>query len=477
MKSARAGQNLIPMLLCFFVGFVSVTLRADSRKSPPNVLVIIADQWRAEAFGYTGNPDVKTPHIDSLARESIDFKNAVASVPVCCPSRASFFTGQRALTHGVFLNDVPLSPDAVSLAKVLKSAGYDTAYVGKWHLNGDGRSKFIPRERRQGFDYWKVLECTHAYNNSFYYGDTPEKLKWEGYDAIAQTKDTQNYLRGRKGNKKPFLFVLSWGPPHSPYTSAPKKYHAMYNGKKLTLRGNVPKELETETRRDLAGYYAHCSALDDCVGDLLETLRETGLEKNTLVIFTSDHGDMLGSQGYEKKQKPWDESIRVPLLFRWPAEFSKGGKLGAVFSSEDLMPTLLGLCDVKIPKTVEGIDYSGYMRGGKNPSDGAAVISCVSPFGEWETRSGGKEYRGIRTERYTYVRDLNGPWLLFDNEKDPLQLKNLVGDPEQKKLQQKLDAMLQRKLRDAHDDFLPGAAYVKKWGYVTNERGTVPYEK
>jgi arylsulfatase A-like enzyme len=141
------------------------------------------------------------------------------------------------------------------------------------------------------------------------------------------------------------------------------------------------------------------------------------------------------------------------------------------------MPTILGLSGIKIPKTVEGLDYSGYMRGGKNPSDGAALISCVTPFGEWEAREGGKEFRGIRTERYTYVRDLNGPWLLFDNDKDPLQLKNLVGAPEQKKLQQKLDAQLQRKLRDAHDDFLPGAAYVKKWGYVTTERGTIPYEK
>jgi arylsulfatase A-like enzyme len=462
-------------ILFFALGFS--TFLAEAKQARPNILIILADQWRAEALGYAGNPDVKTPHIDSLARESLNFQNAISTVPVCSPTRASFLTGQRALTHGVFLNDVPLSPDAVSLGKVLKSAGYDTAYVGKWHLNGDGRSNFIPRERRQGFDYWKVLECTHAYNNSFYYGDTPEKLKWEGYDAIEQTKDAQEYLRNRKENGKPFVFMLAWGPPHSPYVSAPKKYHAMYDANKLTLRGNVPKELEMETRRDLAGYYAHCTALDDCVGDLMTTLRETGLDKNTLVIFTSDHGDMLGSQGLEKKQKPWDESIRIPLLVRWPAEFFKGRKLDTVFSSEDFMPTILGLCGIKIPKTVEGVDYSGYMRGGKNPSDGAALISCVTPFGEWESRNGGKEYRGIRTERYTYVRDLNGPWLLFDNEKDPLQLKNLVGAPGQKKLQQKLDAQLQRKLRDAHDDFLPGPAYVKKWGYVTTERGTIPYEK
>jgi arylsulfatase A-like enzyme len=477
MKSVCDSQKSRLVLFCLLIAFAFNTFAAESKKSPPNILIIMADQWRAQAFGYSGNSDVKTPHIDSLARESLNFRNAVASVPVCCPTRASFMTGQRALTHGVFLNDVPLSPDAVSLGKVLKSAGYDTAYVGKWHLNGDGRSKFIPRERRQGFDYWKVLECTHAYNNSYYYGDTPEKLKWEGYDAIAQTKDAQEYLRARKENGKPFVFMLSWGPPHSPYVSAPKKYHAMYDAKKLTLRGNVPKEDEAETRRNLAGYYAHCTALDDCVGDLLATLRETGLDKNTIVIFTSDHGDMLGSHGFASKQKPWDESIRIPLLVRWPAEFSKGKKLDAVFHSEDYMPTILGLCGIKIPKTVEGIDYSNYMRGGKNPSDGAALIAGISPFGEWNLQNGGKEFRGIRTERYTYVRDLNGPWLLYDNEKDPLQVNNLVGAPEQKKLQQKLDAQLQKRLRAAKDEFLPGAAYVKKWGYVTDKRGTVPYEK
>ena len=107
----------------------------------------------------------------------------------------SLLTGQRPLTHGVFLNDVPLNPEAVTIAKVLRAAGYDTGYIGKWHVNGDGRSAFIPPERRQGFDYWKVLECTHDYNHSAYYADGPEKLYWEGYDAIAQTQDAQQYLR------------------------------------------------------------------------------------------------------------------------------------------------------------------------------------------------------------------------------------------------------------------------------------------
>ena len=162
---------------------------------PPNILLVLADQWRAEAFGYAGDPDIKTPNLDQLQREGVQFINAVSGMPVCSPMRASLLTGQRPLTHGVFLNDVPLSPEAVTIAKVLRAAGYDTGYIGKWHVNGDGRSAFIPRERRQGFDYWKALECTHDYDHSAYYADGPEKLYWEGYDAIAQTRDAQQYLR------------------------------------------------------------------------------------------------------------------------------------------------------------------------------------------------------------------------------------------------------------------------------------------
>ena len=183
--------------------------RTDTRR--PNILFVLADQWRAEAFGYAGNPDVKTPNLDRLQREGVHFVNAVSCMPVCSPTRASLLTGQRPLTHGVFLNDVPLNPEAVTIAKVLREAGYDTGYIGKWHVDGHGRSNFIPRERRQGFDYWKVLECTHDYNHSAYYADGPEKLYWEGYDAIAQTRDAQQYLRDHAQSQKPFFLCPGLG--------------------------------------------------------------------------------------------------------------------------------------------------------------------------------------------------------------------------------------------------------------------------
>jgi arylsulfatase A-like enzyme len=443
---------------------------------PPNILFVLADQWRFEALGYAGNRDVKTPNLDRLQREGICFVNAVSGMPVCSPMRASFLTGQRPLTHGVFLNDVPLNPEAITLAKVLGQASYDTGYIGKWHVNGDGRSAFIPRERRQGFDYWKVLECTHDYNHSAYYADGPGKRYWEGYDAIAQTRDAQQYLRDHAHARRPFLLVLAWGPPHDPYFTAPEQYRALYDPAKLTLCPNVPESGAAAARRTLAGYYAHCTALDKCLGELCRTLEESGLADNTLVVFTSDHGDMLGSQGAYKKQRPWDEAIRVPLLLHWPRGLGKTARqLDAPINSEDLMPTLLGLCGVPIPRSVEGLDYSRYVRGGKNPGDGATVIQCVSPFGEWIRRNGGREYRGVRTTRYTYVRDLRGPWLLYDNRSDPYQTNNLVNQPRSARLRGKLDALLSRKLKERHDAFMPSDVYIQKWGYKVDATGTVPY--
>ena len=449
---------------------------ASIRRKRPNVVVVLADQWRAQAFGHRGDPNVKTPHLDRLAAQGVCFTHAVSGLPVCSPTRASLLTGQRPLTHGIFLNDVPLDPGATTIAKVLRGEGYDTGMIGKWHVDGHGRSQFIPPERRQGFEYWKVLECTHNYTNSSYYSDGPEKQRWPGYDAQAQTQDACAYLRQHAAQEKPFVLFLAWGPPHDPYFSAPARYRAMYDPATIQLRPNVPPGLEAETRKLLAGYYAHCSALDDCMGQILETLQETRLADDTVLMFSADHGDMLGSHGMFKKQKPFDESIRVPLLIRWPTGLGTHSRsLSAPINSEDLMPTLLGLCGVPIPKSVEGLDFSDHLRGGPSPGDDATVILCAAPFGEWERRVGGREYRGLRTGRYTYVRDLSGPWLLFDNMSDPYQTDNLVNVSAHASLQAELAAQLDRKLAARHDEFLPGPQYIRKWGYTVDGNGTVPY--
>jgi arylsulfatase A-like enzyme len=251
----------------------------------------------------------------------------------------------------------------------------------------------------------------------------------------------------------------------------------LFKDKELTLRPNVPKEYEAQARRDIAGYYAHIAALDDCIGEILKTLKETGLEDDTILVFTSDHGDMLYSQGERKKQRPWDESIMVPFLVRYPAALGNRGRtIDMPINTPDIMPTLLALSGIDIPDTVEGADFSAILTGRKKPGDNVALITCPSPFGQWKRKKhGGREYRGVRTRRHTYVRDLNGPWLLYDNQRDPYQLNNLCNKPGHNELQKELEALLSQKLRQTNDEFLPGSEYINKWGYIVDSSGTVQY--
>ena len=441
----------------------------------PNIVYVFGDQWRAQATGYAGDPNIDTPNLDRLAAQSVNFSQAVSGCPVCTPYRASLLTGQYWLTHGVFMNDVNLPAEVPSIADILSEAGYETGYIGKWHLDGHGRSSFIPRERRQGFDFWRVLECTHNYNHSEYFGDTPERKLWEGYDAIAQTAAAQRYMRAHAADEDPFLLMLSWGPPHAPYQTAPERYRKRFRAEDIQLRPNVPAELADTARKELAGYYAHIAALDDCLGELLDTLDDLGIAEDTIFVFTADHGDLLRSHGEVKKQQPYDESIRVPFLLRYPRKLA-AREVNTLLNTPDILPTLLGLAGVDIPPSVEGRDFSGTLAAGETPEAGPALLMCVQPFGQWSRARGGREYRGLRTQRHTYARGLDGAWLLFDNEADPYQMNNLAGVPAHAELQQRLDAQLAGILRARQDAFLPGPVYLEREGYEVDKTGTVPYE-
>jgi arylsulfatase A-like enzyme len=474
-REGEYDQGMHLRLACCVTVFASIAI-AQARQ--PNVVFVLADQWRAQAAGYAGDPNARTPNLDRLEKVSVDFVHAVSSNPVCSPCRASLLTGQRSTTHGIFLNDAHLSDDARTLAKVLAGAGYDTAIIGKWHLNGHGRLSYIPQANRQGFSYWKAMECTHEYNHSLYFADDDQAPRqWDGYDAIAQTADACAYIRDHAGGPKPFLLCLWWGPPHNPFNSAPAKYRAMYDDPaKIHLRPNVPKVYADAARKDAAGYYAHIAALDDSIGTLWQALRDAGEENDTILIFSSDHGEMLYSNGYNRKQKPWDESVRVPMLWHYPP--LAASRIATPMATEDVMPTILGLCGVPIPSSVEGLDYSGFMKhSGANPNpDDAALIECVAPFAEWNRALGGREYRGVRTSRYTYVRDLKGAWLLYDNDTDPYQMKNLADDPSETDVQRGLDNLLNKNLAAAQDEFGAADFYLEKWGYKNriDAKGALP---
>lgn len=452
----------------------------------PNVVYVFADQWRAQAVGYAGDPNVKTPNIDKLSKESVNFSNTISGCPICTPYRASLLTGQNPLTTGLFMNDLCLSNDAVSIAEAYASSGYETAYIGKWHIDGHGRDKYIPKERRQGFDYWKVLECSHDYNESYYYeGDDKKIKKWEGYDAFAQTKDAINYLKDRKETDKPFILMLSYGGPHNPYETAPQEFIDMYPLDDIKTRPNVPADCEKMAKTYLQGYYAHTSALDRCVGEIDEALKDLGMTDNTIFVVTSDHGDSVMSQcttksGNINKQRPYDESIKVPFLLRYPNALGKEEKMITTpFSTPDIMPTLLDLSGVSIPETVEGISYAEAITSNKKVEREGVLIAGYVPFADWRPENGGREYRGVRTERYTYAKTLKGPWLLFDNQTDPYQLDNLIENDKHKEIQNHLEKLLETILIEQGDEFLPGDKLCLKYGYhsLVKKSNAIPFNK
>lgn len=421
----------------------------------PSVLLIITDELRERSLGYAGDPNARTPRIDALAAESIRYREAVSGMPVCCPARASFLTGQYPLQHGVYINDVPLRPTGPVLPREFASHGYRTGYIGKWHLFGspegrfERREAFIPDEERFGFEYWRVGECTHDYNHSAYYaGDDPEKRYWEGYDAIAQTDDALGFVAAADD---PYFLVVSYGPPHFPLHTAPDRFRELYADADISVPANVPEEFADDARHDLRGYYAHIAAIDECVGRLLD-----GIAPDTIVVFTADHGDMLWSQGIDHKLVPWEESVRVPFLVRAPERAAD--VVGDLFNSPDLMPTLLGFAGLPVPEGLMGEDLSAPGNG-----PGSALLGAPVSYSTLR-RTGFAEYRGVRDSRYTYVRTRTGPWLLYDNVADPDQLRNLCGDPSYAAELQRLDGAVDGWLARLGDEFLDGGAYLARDG-------------
>jgi len=360
----------------------------------PNIVFILTDQWRAQATGYAGAPNVQTPHLDSLAEKSIRLDTAVSTCPVCCPARACLLTGQYPLTHGIFVNQIRLEPNTTTLAEALVGHGYDTAYIGKWHLDGNSHEQnYIPPERRLGFDFWRGHECSHNYYDSPYYDDSGDMKKWEGYDAFAQTDCAIDYLESRQHEDDPFFLFVSYGPPHTPFQMVPEEYKALYEEDRIVLRENVPAECEVTARRDMSGYYAHITVLDGCLGRIGHAIEQLGMAGDTILVFTSDHGEMNGSQGHDRKIRPWDESILVPFLLHLPD--GTGRQIEAPFGLPDIMPTLLDLVGVPVPDGVEGMSFANHMLGQAEASFEASLFGCYVPFANYADEHGGREYRAF----------------------------------------------------------------------------------
>jgi len=423
----------------------------------PNLVFVFTDQQSRDMLGCYGNEDIKTPRLDAFAADSIRFDHCISSSPVCTPYRGMLLTGQHPLRHGALHNDLPLlAHNGTTFAHALGGAGYRTAYVGKWHLLGGERDRPVPPgPLRHGFDETFLSNNCHMDyrpGHCYYWDESGQKVFFDEWEVDGQTRQAVEFLDTCRADE-PFALFVSWHPPHDvgfdpatmtfDYGTEPDLMD-LYDPAAIRLRPNA--EDTPEIRRAYHGYYAMCSGIDRAFGRLIDALRARGLYDNTLVVFTSDHGDNLHSYGYTiSKDHPEDTSVRVPLLLHLPGE-TAGRTSDLLVGTLDLMPTLLGLLGVPVPATCEGRDLSKAIR----DHDDNAVDSVPLFFHR-------PSWNGVYTREHTYGRgelqhwrrDENGRAVLrkvpvralYTRDGDPHQLRNLYGDPAHAALQERMEKL------------------------------------
>jgi len=454
----------------------------DEPPEPPNILFVFVDQLRANVCSVYGGRNIVTPNIDRLASEGVVFTNSVSTCPLCTPYRGMLQTGRYPTHSGVIVNFVQASPvqNPHCLANVFGAAGYETGYIGKWHLSAGAHMStpvdadrpvcslpenpdpdFIPPgPRRLGYQHWQAYNFHYDYNNYWYYEDEPQKLYSDRYEADTETDQVITFMEKCRQSGRPFLVNVAPHPPHPPFDAdlTPEGYLERVP-QSLWRPPNVPAD-DPCTDDERRCYLAMIQNADDNLGRLLDYLESSGLAGNTIVVFTSDHGEMLGSQGRVQKMVPYAEAIDVPLIMRWPGKIPPGVRVEALQTPMDHLPTLCGLAGLQIPGEVDGVDLSGVVTGANSDDRGAILIGHYSSS-ELFLMAGSiwPEWRGVRTKQYTYVRWLAGEEELYDNLADPYQMNNLAGNGAKPEALVQLRAQLMELLAVAHDDFGSGADF------------------
>ena len=444
---------------------LSATTQPLPRKRP-NILYVFSDQHRAVSLPGEAFNQSMAPALDRFRRDNLCMDACVSNYPLCAPHRGILVSGLYPSQSKLLQNADTLEPTVPGLGETFQKAGYHTGYVGKWHLY-KGEGVFVPKgPYRFGFEDWHVWAATNKhYDGITFDQETGARQVVPGYQPTGMTDQAIDFLNKQKGAEKPWLLVLSWNPPHPPY-DPPAEERSLYDAGSLKLRPNVRlpipedrdvrpleqlKSLET-LRHAEQGYYGAITAIDKEFARLLKTLDDNGMADDTIVIYTSDHGEMMGSHGHMGKQMPHEESCRVPFFIRH-AGLKQRKTSDALFSSVDIYPTLCGLAGIPVPSHCAGRDHSALMRGepGFHESEFVFLMNEQGPPTRQEVNT--PTYRGIRTKSHTYAVQLDGRWVLYDNVADPYQLKNLIHDPAHKDLIAKFDAALIEWSKSTGDTF------------------------
>jgi len=406
----------------------------------PNVLIFHTDQQSAWTLGAYGGTLVDTPNADRLAREGAMFTSFFTNSALCTPSRGCMLTGRYPHCHGAYDNNIELARDQVTFAHVLAGRDYETGYAGKWHLDGEPRPGWLTPERSMGFAH-----CRWMFNR----GHTKRVVEGAGErPALGPLDSPGRYMTDWLADKtiefvsaarrRPFLWMVSFPDPHTPFNVA-EPYASMFDPADMPVPETFHEEhlpswaaahqwrcddgadagaAEALLRRRMAAYCGEVKCIDDNLGRVLECLAARGLLETTVVIFTTDHGEYMGEHGLYHKNHVYETAYRIPLLVRWPEAVRPGTVVDRVVGTVDFQPTLLGLLGVPPAGSEQGRDGSGLLRAEDVGWDDAAFLHHNS-----------FDLAGVFTPSHELALARGAEHVLFDRRSDPLQVRNLIGDP------------------------------------------------
>lgn len=441
----------------------------------PNIVFMFSDQQRWDTLGCYGQPLDVTPNLDQMAAQGVRFEHAFTCQPVCGPARASIQTGKFASESGCYRNNIALPLHARTIAHYLNAVGYRTAYIGKWHLASDDvhdyTTKPIPPERRGGYkDFWlasDVLEFTSNGYGGFMYNGDMEKVEFNGYRADCMTDFAIDYLRNQDG-QKPFFLFLSYLEPH--HQNDRNRYEGPEGSKEKFKDFVVPGDLvgtEGDWKTQYPDYLGCCHSLDYSVGRIRAELDNLGLSENTVLVYTSDHGNHFMTRNNEYKRSCHESSIRIPLIIYGPS-FPRGKVINELVSLIDIAPTILECAGIPTPDNMQGRPLQELVEGRGHDWPNEVFIQIS------ESHVG----RAIRTDRWKYsVRaphkdgwadsssDVYVEDCLYDLQKDPYEKENLAVDPAYDWIRMDLRERLLKRMaaaREAVPVILPAGTKVER---------------
>ena len=481
MKTVRLLWSWIILFALLLALPLSNSGQSVAVPTRPNIVFILVDDLRWDELGIAGHPFIKTPNIDRIAHEGAMFRNAFMTTPLCSPSRASFLTGQYAHTHGIIDNvdRSAASYQLVTFPQLLHQAGYESAFIGKWHMGNDEKP-------RPGFDRWVSFKGQGTYIDPPINEDG-RQVKRTGYTTDILNGYAVEFIKRR--HDKPFLVYLAHKAIHPEVTQnddgsvdltaaerfiPARRHETAFVGKRIPHRPNYGRAPEGKpalqrqigtlpplgaatvtSDQAILERQRTLLAIEDGVGEILKALKATGQLDNTVIVFTSDNGYFYGEHGLSVERRlAYEESIRLPLLMRYPKVIRAGTVRDEFALNIDLAPTLLSLAGVGVPDKVQGRSLLPLLKGERPAWRDSFLIELYSD--KVFPRISQMGYKAVRNGRWKYIHylELDGMDELYDLKSDPYEMKNVIKEPGAKKALQQMKAELERLLRETKADQL-----------------------